>query len=215
MYFLFFSYYLYSFIHCYIFFLFFICQDYLGAFIVFVAIATALCSVHLLPDNGSSIVGLAINYTLLIPIYLNWVVKLFADMEMYFGACERISFYIDSCYHETNNNKIEMCKFSIIFIVFIQCYYIMMQMQFLYAYAFYTIEFIFFYYFILFSIADATVPISWPQYGKIVFENVSLKYENQDDNIISNLNLCIPTGQRVRIHINQCLIKQRHRTRNF
>lgn len=111
-------------------FFFFICQDYLGAFIVFVAIATALCSVHLLPDNGSSIVGLAINYTLLIPIYLNWVVKLFADMEMYFGACERISFYIDSCYHETNNNKIEMCKFSIIFIVFILCYNIMMQMQF-------------------------------------------------------------------------------------
>lgn len=91
----------------------------MGAFIVFVAIATALCSVHLLPDNGSSIVGLAINYTLLIPIYLNWVVKLFADMEMYFGACERISFYIDSCYHETNNNKIEMCKFSILFIVFV------------------------------------------------------------------------------------------------
>ncbi|CAO1396998.1 unnamed protein product [Diamesa serratosioi] len=131
-----------------------IALDYLGAFIVFAAIATALCSVHLLPDNGSSIVGLAINYTLLIPIYLNWVVKLFADMEMYFGACERISFYIDSCYHENNNNKIKMYE---------------------------------------------TVPISWPQYGKIVFENVSLKYENQEENIISNLNLCIPTGQRIGI----------------
>lgn len=106
--------------------LFFICQDYLGAFIVFAAIATALCSVHLLPDNGSSIVGLAINYTLLIPIYLNWVVKLFADMEMYFGACERISFYIDSCYHENNSNKIEMCKFSNIVY-----YYIIMLLHFL------------------------------------------------------------------------------------
>ena len=58
--------------------------------------------------------------------------------------------------------------------------------------------------FCIFFIADATVPISWPQYGEIVFENVSLKYENQEENIISNLNLCIPTGQRVRIHINQC-----------
>lgn len=40
-----------------------------------------------------SLVGLAINYTLLVPIYLNWVVKLFADMEMYAGSVERIASY--------------------------------------------------------------------------------------------------------------------------
>lgn len=40
-----------------------------------------------------SLVGLAINYTLLVPIYLNWVVKLFADMEMYAGSVERIAGY--------------------------------------------------------------------------------------------------------------------------
>lgn len=40
-----------------------------------------------------SLVGLAINYTLLVPIYLNWVVKLLADMEMYAGSVERIAHY--------------------------------------------------------------------------------------------------------------------------
>lgn len=29
------------------------------------------------------------------PIYLNWVVKLLADLEMYIGAVERISHYIN------------------------------------------------------------------------------------------------------------------------
>lgn len=41
------------------------------------------------------------------------------------------------------------------------------------------------------------MPISWPQHGNIVFENVSLKHENQTENVITNLNLNIPTGQRV------------------
>ncbi|XP_037710283.1 ATP-binding cassette sub-family C member Sur [Drosophila subpulchrella] len=89
--------------------------DYLGGCIVFVATVTALATAsvscrnhttrHL--DNGASetyavnkgpspspsLVGLAINYTLLVPIYLNWVVKLLADMEMYAGSVERIAHY--------------------------------------------------------------------------------------------------------------------------
>jgi len=91
----------------------------LGGCIVFVATVTALATAsvscrnhttrHL--DNGASetyavnkgpspspspspsLVGLAINYTLLVPIYLNWVVKLLADMEMYAGSVERIAHY--------------------------------------------------------------------------------------------------------------------------
>lgn len=71
-------------------------QDYLGGIIVFVAIITALFTVQYYPDGVSaSTVALAINYTLLVPIYLNWVVKLLSDMEMYIGAVERISHYID------------------------------------------------------------------------------------------------------------------------
>ncbi|KAH8273788.1 hypothetical protein KR044_000666 [Drosophila immigrans] len=95
--------------------------DYLGGCIVFVAIVTALatasvsCSSYAKEAMASSttpgtyainksasskeltptpsLVGLAINYTLLVPIYLNWVVKLLADMEMYAGSVERIAHY--------------------------------------------------------------------------------------------------------------------------
>lgn len=78
------------------FFSFFSFQDYLGGVIVFVAIITALLTARLYPENATpSLVGLAINYTLLVPIYLNWVVKLLSDMEMYIGAVERISQYIE------------------------------------------------------------------------------------------------------------------------
>lgn len=71
-------------------------QDYLGGVIVFVAIITALLTARLYPENATpSLVGLAINYTLLVPIYLNWVVKLLSDMEMYIGAVERIAQYIE------------------------------------------------------------------------------------------------------------------------
>ncbi|KAH8410623.1 hypothetical protein KR009_007046 [Drosophila setifemur] len=95
--------------------------DYLGGCTVFVATVTALatasisCSnfmarndseasetyaVNKSPQDSASelrptpsLVGLAINYTLLVPIYLNWVVKLLADMEMYAGSVERIAHY--------------------------------------------------------------------------------------------------------------------------
>lgn len=72
-------------------------QDYLGGIIVFVAIITALFTAKFYPHKISApLVGLAINYTLLVPIYLNWVVKLLSDMEMYIGAVERISHYVTS-----------------------------------------------------------------------------------------------------------------------
>lgn len=51
--------------------------------------------------------------------------------------------------------------------------------------------------FLVTFILDKAVPISWPHKGDIVFENVSLRYENQEENIISNLNLRIEAGQRV------------------
>ena len=44
------------------------------------------------------------------------------------------------------------------------------------------------------------MPISWPQKGDIVFENVTLKYENQKNSIITGMNLTIPAGQRVSIY---------------
>lgn len=44
---------------------------------------------------------------------------------------------------------------------------------------------------------DEALPSSWPQYGNIEFRNVSLKYPAQNENLIADFNLMIPTGQRV------------------
>ncbi|XP_017767068.1 PREDICTED: ATP-binding cassette sub-family C member Sur [Eufriesea mexicana] len=71
-----------------------IALDYLGAVIVGSATLAALISAELYPDRVTpALVGLAINYTLLVPIYLNWVVKFTAETEMYFGSVARISTY--------------------------------------------------------------------------------------------------------------------------
>lgn len=81
-------------------------KDYLGGVIVFLAIVTALVTAKYYPYTTSpSLVALAINYTLLVPIYLNWVVKLLADMEMYIGSVERISHNIDR--HGDDNDNVE------------------------------------------------------------------------------------------------------------
>ncbi|KAH0954120.1 hypothetical protein HN011_011629 [Eciton burchellii] len=71
-----------------------IALDYLGAVIVVTAIFAALLSAELYPNRVTpALVGLAINYTLLVPIYLNWVVKFTAELEMYMGSVARISAY--------------------------------------------------------------------------------------------------------------------------
>lgn len=76
--------------------------------IVFISIVTALFTAKIYPEATSpSLIALAINYTLLIPIYLNWVVKLCADLEMYIGAVERISLYINSNDNSTSYNDID------------------------------------------------------------------------------------------------------------
>ena len=38
-------------------------------------------------------VGLAISYTLMTPIYLQWVVRFWSELEMYFNAVERVLHY--------------------------------------------------------------------------------------------------------------------------
>ncbi|RZF42694.1 hypothetical protein LSTR_LSTR001489 [Laodelphax striatellus] len=69
-----------------------IALDYLGAMIVFLAMLVSCLTATFLPEAVSpALVGLAINYTLLVPIYLNWVVKFLADVEACMGAVERVS----------------------------------------------------------------------------------------------------------------------------
>ncbi|XP_014240364.1 ATP-binding cassette sub-family C member Sur isoform X2 [Cimex lectularius] len=72
-----------------------IALDYLGAVIVLLAMVVSLVCSAVVPDVVTpALVGLAINYTLLVPIYLNWVVKFLSDVEMYMAGVERICHYI-------------------------------------------------------------------------------------------------------------------------
>ncbi|XP_046482248.1 ATP-binding cassette sub-family C member Sur isoform X1 [Neodiprion pinetum] len=71
-----------------------IALDYLGAVIVGASIFAAIMSAELYPSRVTpALVGLAVNYTLLVPIYLNWVVKFVSDIEMYMGSVARLSAY--------------------------------------------------------------------------------------------------------------------------
>ncbi|CAK9810065.1 ATP-binding cassette sub-family C member 9 [Anthophora plagiata] len=68
--------------------------DYLGAVVVGSAIFTALITAELYPHRMTPpLVGLGINYILLVPIYLNWVVMFTAETEMYLSSVARISAY--------------------------------------------------------------------------------------------------------------------------
>ncbi|PSN38190.1 hypothetical protein C0J52_15039, partial [Blattella germanica] len=124
--------------------------DYLGGVIVLMSVVAALLTASFCPTVTSSLVGLAVNYTLLVPIYLNWVVKFLADMEMYMGAVERVQQYALTPVEDYRPKGI-------------------------------------------------SVPNSWPKKGDIMFEGVSLRYDENREPVISNLTLRIPAGQKVGI----------------
>lgn len=56
----------------------------------------------------------------------------------------------------------------------------------------------------LYLFTGITVPRAWPQKGNIVFEEVSLRYDASRGPVISNLNLHIPTGQKVNNALFHC-----------
>ena len=79
--------------------------DVIGALIVFISITIAL----LMTEHGNdplapASLGLLISYSLLVPIYLAWVVKFVADMENYMNAVERVLEYTD-LEHEEDPRK--------------------------------------------------------------------------------------------------------------
>lgn len=57
------------------------------------AISTAILAAELYPSRVTpKLVGLAISYTLLVPI-LNWMIKFSAEIELYMGSVARICAY--------------------------------------------------------------------------------------------------------------------------
>lgn len=77
--------------------------DYLGGVILFTATFTSI-SAALYWDVSAAFVGFSLTGTLLIPVYLNWLVKNFASVEMNMSSVERILQYShvpseESCYN--------------------------------------------------------------------------------------------------------------------
>ncbi len=65
--------------------------DFTGAAMVFASVVMSLTVGH----KSSASVGLTMNYSLLVPIYLAWVVKFLADIENHMNAVERILEYME------------------------------------------------------------------------------------------------------------------------
>jgi ABC-type polysaccharide/polyol phosphate transport system ATPase subunit len=67
-----------------------IALDCLGGVVLFSATIAAI-SAAIFWSISPALVGMAMTYTLLVPIYLNWVVRNLASVEMYMNSVERIN----------------------------------------------------------------------------------------------------------------------------
>lgn len=138
---------------------------------MFVATMVALITTTFFSSTiSSAMVGLAINYTLLVPVYLNWVVKFFADLETYMSAVERTEEF--STIPNENYRSESKHNWS----------YIIPS-----------------YFFHLFdgTIFTAIITRAWPSKGYIVLDKVSVKYNESQEPVISNVSLHILPGQKV------------------
>ena len=131
--------------------------DSLGAAMVFAATVTSLIFRRLYPDHISpGMVGLAINYTLLTPIYLQWVVRFWAELEMYFNAVERVLHYSDQ--RKESETLASGSGQEII-------------------------------------LHDTT----WPQTGRIRFQNVTVSYDPTLEPSVKDLDLQVRHGEKIGI----------------
>lgn len=67
--------------------------DYFGGIILFIAMMISITAAFYW-NVQSAYVGLAMTYTLLVPVYLNWLVRNLAQVEMNMHSVERIHSYI-------------------------------------------------------------------------------------------------------------------------
>ena len=75
--------------------------DMAGSVIVFASVISCLISF----DNAGETFGLALNYSLLVPIYLAWVIKFLTEMESCLNAVERVIEYTQLDYEEIEDGE--------------------------------------------------------------------------------------------------------------
>ncbi|XP_064461285.1 ATP-binding cassette sub-family C member 9-like [Ornithodoros turicata] len=125
-----------------------ICLDYLGGVILFLAILSAVVAATA-GSISPSLVGIAMAYTLLVPIYLNWLVRQFSNVEMYMSSVERVQEY--------SNLPIETVEYPI------------------------------------------HVDSDWPANGEVLFDKVSIRYDEVQEPVLKEVTLFIKDGEKVGI----------------
>ena len=83
-----------------------IALDYLGGVILFVANVISITGA-LYWNVQNSLVGLAMTYTLLVPVYLNWLVRNLTSVEMNMNSVERIYKYTQMDTEDSCSNKLK------------------------------------------------------------------------------------------------------------
>lgn len=137
---------------------------------MFVATMVALITTTFFSSAVSSaMVGLAINYTLLVPVYLNWVVKFFADLETYMSAVERTEEFATI---PIENYRTESKRVRDYAAVAMQPSDISFR-------------------------PTAIITRAWPSRGHIVLDNVSVRYNERQQPVVSDVSLEIAPGQKV------------------
>ncbi|XP_050714538.1 ATP-binding cassette sub-family C member 8-like isoform X2 [Eriocheir sinensis] len=173
-----------------------ICLDYIGGIIVFCATAASLLgsTTGLGPRLTPDMVGLAINYTLLVPVYLNWVVRFLADTEMGLCSVERVHRYAslpaeeeddhhDEDEEEEEDDDNKKHKRSPAFSDDIEANqrYRRRHSQ------------------VSFKCRrmSSGLPPGWPLEGKVEFRSVTLRHHQSRPIILSDLNFVIKPGEKV------------------
>ncbi|XP_042213487.1 ATP-binding cassette sub-family C member 9-like isoform X2 [Homarus americanus] len=164
-----------------------ICLDYIGGLIVFFATsASLLYSTVASHKLGPAMVGLAINYTLLVPVYLNWVVRFLADTEMCLNAVERVQHYASLPREE------KTCRSTVNETVETLPHYRRRTSQMSHrswrsrssseSGS---------------SRRSSGLPPGWPLEGKVEFRDVTLTHDPSLDPVLTGLNFTIKPGEKV------------------
>ena len=89
--------------------------DLVGSMVVFSSVLSCLITF----EDAEETIGLALNYSLQVPIYLAWVIKFMTDLESCFNSVERIVEYteldhenLDPCTDTDDITDVEEIKFD-------------------------------------------------------------------------------------------------------
>ncbi|XP_066953710.1 ATP-binding cassette sub-family C member 9-like [Macrobrachium rosenbergii] len=157
--------------------------DYIGGIIVFLATLASLLWSTVFGDLSPAKVGLAISYTLLVPVYLNWVVRFLADTEMCLNAVERVHQYTtlgteESPYTKRRHRSLSPANNQHSSGISSISYRSTRSASYS-------------------TLKTFTLPQGWPLEGKVDFQNVTLTYDRTLEPVLTELNFSIRSGEKV------------------